>query len=145
MFELVYQSNAIPDLTTENIERILEVAQNFNSKNNISGCLFYHDHKFLQLLEGDEEVVRNLFNKICQNKFHSKVELLTEGFKEERTFEKWKMAYVDLSSDHKHDKERELFVLNFLAYSELIEKPSPAIKEFWKKVRDFLEKRPMGQ
>lgn len=144
MFELVYQSSAAPDLTTEDIESILEVAQDFNTKNNISGCLFYHDHKFLQLLEGDEKAVKILFLKICQNPLHSDVELLSEGAKDKRTFENWKMAYLDLDANKVNSKEKELFVLNFRAYSELIEKPSPAVHEFWEKVRDFLEKEPLS-
>ena len=99
MFELVYFSSANPDLTSTGIANILNTARNFNSENNISGCLIYSNNEFLQILEGDKEIVQDLFTRIKKDKRHRNVILLTENSKEERMFPKWDMAFHDFNSD----------------------------------------------
>ena len=63
IFELIYYSTASPDLSTNDILNILENSRDFNSKNEITGCLLYHNNEFVQLIEGEEEAVKNCMLK----------------------------------------------------------------------------------
>lgn len=139
MHSLVYKSTANPNLTREDLSRILETARNFNEVNAISGCLIYYNHKFLQILEGDKTLVDNLFFKIKQDNRNFDVTLMFEGFITERTFKKWSMAYIDLNTTNDSNLERQLFKKNLMAYSTLAEKSAPASVLFWEEARAYLD------
>ena len=62
MIELVYYSLASENLSSEDVSAMLKNSRKFNSKNNITGCLLYHNSEFLQILEGEKKVVLDLFD-----------------------------------------------------------------------------------
>ena len=128
MFELVYCSAARPNMKPEDIQNILESARRFNFKNNITGCLLYHNDEFLQILEGEKDVVQKLYASIKKDERHSAVMLLNEDEKKERFFPQWNMAFHKLDDSQliKND-----FVNNFSAFSELTKKPTHAVDLFW--------------
>ncbi len=78
MFELIYCSIAKPDLKSKDIQDILQTAIDFNSKNNITGCLLFHNNEFLQILEGEKSVIQELFASIERDERHSQVILLDQ-------------------------------------------------------------------
>ena len=128
MFELVYCSVAQSNLTSQDIQDILETSKKFNSDNQITGCLLYHDHEFLQVLEGDQQVVQDLFISIKKDLRHFNVLLLAEGEKESRTFAKWSMAYLELNAN---EIQKHGFIKDLKAFSQLADKPTHAIDLFW--------------
>jgi hypothetical protein len=93
MFELVYYSISKTEITTEMIGDILKKSRETNSKKNITGCLLFYDKVFLQLLEGEKEVVQELYEKIKKDERHSEVTLLIEQEVTERMFPAWSMAF----------------------------------------------------
>lgn len=128
MFELVYNSIANPNLTSEDISDILNTSRDFNSKNRITGCLLYHNNQFLQILEGDKKVVQDLFISIKRDKRHSNVNLLAEGGKKERMFSRWSMAFQEFNSDAGAENS---FINNIVVFSELADRPTQAVDLFW--------------
>lgn len=64
MFSLIYRSVAKEDFNEYDIYKMLSDARDFNAEHRITGCLLYHDRKFLQLLEGEKSLVIRLFNTI---------------------------------------------------------------------------------
>lgn len=139
MHSLVYKSTAHPNLTGEDLSKILETARNFNEENAISGCLIYYNHKFLQILEGDKRRVGELFFRITQDKRNFDVILMYEGFIKERTFKKWSMAHIDLDAPKNNSLEHELFKTNLMVYSTLAERSGPASVLFWSEARAYLQ------
>ena len=131
MYELLYSSTAKKDLKEEDISNILETARDFNLKNNLSGCLVFHNNKFIQILEGDEGIVKELFAKIEKDKRHKNVILIEKGFKAERLFKNWTMAYYNLDKIDTNDPQRKLFIDNFITYSEIADVSATASKMFW--------------
>lgn len=99
MFELIYRSVDKKGLSAEDILNILEKSREFNSKNDITGCLLYHDNEFIQILEGNKNLIRILFSKIEKDNRHTHVMLLAENEKEERTFKHWSMAFHELNNN----------------------------------------------
>ena len=64
MFSLIYRSVARESFIESDIYKMLSDARDFNAEHHITGCLLYHDRKFLQLLEGEKSVIISLFNAI---------------------------------------------------------------------------------
>ncbi|MDO6738660.1 BLUF domain-containing protein [Wenyingzhuangia sp. 2_MG-2023] len=139
MYELVYESFASLNLNNEKISEILETARKFNKENNVSGCLIYHNDKFIQILEGDQKTIETLFSSIKKDIRHHNILLFHKGPIKERNFNLWNMAYIDLSTAKEDKIERELFKTNLLAYSEIIEKTSQASAIFWDEVKSILK------
>ncbi|MEQ8473551.1 MAG: BLUF domain-containing protein [Marinoscillum sp.] len=135
MFELVYFSTADSGISQGDITNILNESKEFNSKNNVTGCLLYYNGEFLQILEGDKMVVQNLFASIKKDERHFNIMLLNEGYKDQRTFEGWSMAYEDFNSSK---WERSQFVRNMIAFSDLTGKSSHAVNLFWTMVKNML-------
>jgi len=134
MYEFVYCSAARPDLDSHDIARILGSARDYNSKNNITGCLVYYNNEFIQLLEGDREILQKLFSKISLDDRHSRITILAEGHKEKRVFNNWSMAYHELSEGDVQAISKDVFTGNFIAFSQYAQKDTfPAIL-FWSKV-----------
>ena len=66
VYELTYCSLAKPSITADEILAILESAGRNNKKNKITGCLLYYNHEFLQILEGEEKMVKAVQKKNSQ-------------------------------------------------------------------------------
>lgn len=84
-----------------NVARILMASRSNNAKNEIVGGLYYGDDRFFQYLEGEEEAVRTLYDRIAADSRHHNVTTLLEEPLKARTFANWSMKYVPLSSDVK--------------------------------------------
>jgi ssRNA-specific RNase YbeY (16S rRNA maturation enzyme) len=93
LFELIYHSQAIPNLPEEEHKNILKVARGFNQAHGITGCLLFHKGQFLQLLEGEFEQINELYSKIRKDKRHTDVITLHMKEIENRIFDNWSMAY----------------------------------------------------
>ena len=137
MYELLYTSNASPDLTADDILDILKTSKEWNLKYGITGCLLYFDQEFIQLIEGDEKDVKILYASIKKDVRHTKLILLLENDKPERIFKNWTMAFKELSLEDMDDIDKVLLVDNFITSSELDYKSTKASKLFF-----YLAKEP---
>ncbi|MBP2832453.1 BLUF domain-containing protein [Aquimarina sp. U1-2] len=95
IFELSYRSKANSQLQNSDIEAILDTSRNHNAQHQITGALIHFKGEFFQLLEGNKEVVLQLFKKIRADKRHYDVKLVYTGLKPSRIFNDWSMAYLD--------------------------------------------------
>jgi len=141
MYELVYCSSAKPDLGSEDIAAILKTARDFNSKNNITGCLLYYKHEFIQILEGEREIIKDLFSRIDMDARHNNITVLAQGSKEKRVFDDWSMAFYEPGQEDVKDIGRELFADNLLTFSEFAGKGTFPTILFWGKVSLLLQKQ----
>ena len=98
MIELIYTSVTPKKLDMAAVSDILESSKLNNRLNNITGYLYYDGQRFLQILEGEHELVYNLFDKIEKDPRHESVELLYEQEIETRSFPDWQMAYAALTT-----------------------------------------------
>lgn len=128
---MIYYSTASPDLSINDILNILENSKDFNSKNEITGCLLYHNNEFVQLIEGEEEAVKKLYAKIESDKRHSNLIVVIQDNIAGRSFKNWSMAYYKSTTAAAENLSELLFKLNFLALSKLAEKLTEASKFFW--------------
>lgn len=96
IFFLVYVSSAGRLFTTKELLAILGKFKRNNDLLGITGMLLYKDGNFIQALEGEEQNVRNLFAKVSRDPRHRGVMTLAEGFRAERQFSGWSMAFRNL-------------------------------------------------
>lgn len=93
---LVYYSSASPELTDKDLDAILEEAIAGNELRGVTGLLAYDDFHFMQVLEGNEDAVNNLYFRIAQDLRHYDVKLIHYQKAEERHFQDWAMALAKL-------------------------------------------------
>lgn len=63
-YAITYVSTATPELANSGVEEVLKFSKEWNNKHNITGLLLYSDGNFFQILEGEKEIVQDLFNTI---------------------------------------------------------------------------------
>lgn len=93
-YQIVYSSQATGPMTAADLEQILVDARAGNEARNVTGALVFVDGVFLQILEGEEGVVRALMASIASDTRHDTVTVFHEAEVEAPTFGTWRMAYV---------------------------------------------------
>ncbi len=130
MYELLYCSSARQDLTDDDITAILETSRQWNNNFNITGCLLYFDKQFIQIIEGERALVKQLFANIEKDNRHENVIVLKENEKENRFFVDWSMAFEQLTLSDMDNIDKVLSVHNFISYKALDFKLTKAMKLF---------------
>ena len=93
LYELIYRSQAKTNTSEEDLKAILKTARSFNEKENITGCLLYHNQQFLQLLEGEFNILMELYERIKLDNRHEKIVLLHMRETDYRIYQDWTMAF----------------------------------------------------
>ncbi|MGZ5049964.1 MAG: EAL domain-containing protein [Methylobacter sp.] len=94
---LIYVSRACQPMTVDAIAKLQEQATTANRTAGISGCLLYRDGFFMQLLEGQRERVRALYDRIRTDSRHSDCRLVLDSPVAVRTFRDWGMVMPDMA------------------------------------------------
>ena len=96
VFRLIYRSHCLitPEDRREGLGEIFTTARRKNKSLGITGALVVAHDSFVQALEGEETVVRELYATIAQDPRHRDVALIEEEVVGERTFGRWAMARV---------------------------------------------------
>lgn len=94
LHRLVYVSEINAE-RTPNIGEIMAEASRFNRANDVTGALWFDGQFFIQLLEGDEETLSNIFeNRIKKANSHTNVRLSCFEPCNNKLFPDWSMAYL---------------------------------------------------
>ncbi len=96
LIQLIYASAATKPFNQDDLRELLLKARTTNSGLDISGLLLYHRLSFFQILEGEEQVVDELYGRICHDPRHSRLVLLSKATVKKRTFGAWSMGFVDV-------------------------------------------------
>lgn len=97
MIELVYVSRAEKRFTSAELVDMLRLFRKNNQAAGITGLFLYDGFgTFIQALEGTNQVVQSLFEKIRRDDRHSRVNLLGETNIENRSFPEWRMGFKNL-------------------------------------------------
>jgi len=96
MYYLVYISQATHVFTERDLLDLLIKARHANSKAGVTGMLVFIRDRFIQLLEGEQDVVEALYDRIKKDARHKKVQILLEGNLPGRLFTNWSMGFKSL-------------------------------------------------
>ncbi len=117
------------DYTGQDIDKDLGLIEyNAKKKNpifNITGVLFYHNNRFLQVIEGYEQQLNQLVLNIKKDYLHKNILILFEEFIVTKSFEKWNMDSFNLNNTDNIDQKKliliaEVYKKNLLANGEYI-------------------------
>lgn len=102
MFHLVYVSSAARPFSKTELVELLQVARANNERLGITGMLLYRDGNFMQVLEGEEPMVRDLYARIERDPRHQGSIILLEESLKRRQFGEWSMGFRDLNDREVH-------------------------------------------
>lgn len=96
VFRLIYRSRSTiaADAVQGELGQIFRVARANNAATSVTGALMQHGPWFAQVLEGPEDAVHRLFDRIKTDPRHDTVEVKEQSVVPERAFGRWAMAQV---------------------------------------------------
>lgn len=94
---MVYVSSCRSRFSPEELGDILAVSRRNNIARGVTGILLYRDGNLMQVLEGEEPVVRALYDRIEGDPRHHGVITVWEAEEPKRQFPDWSMAFRDLA------------------------------------------------
>jgi gamma-glutamylcyclotransferase (GGCT)/AIG2-like uncharacterized protein YtfP len=104
MYYVTYVSSAASLMHTEELHSLLEQSQKNNHRLGITGVLLYKEGNFIQLIEGEERTVRDLFEVIKQDVRHKNVIKLLDASIGSRIFPEWSMGFCNM---HEHQSRAD--------------------------------------
>ena len=116
MHMIVYMSEytGTEETLLNDLPAITAVAKLENAKSEITGVLFYLEGKFLQIIEGEEKLIRQLMTNIEKDSRHTNLEVLIDTAIESRGFYSWNMDTFNLKSPEKFNQaEMRILTENF--------------------------------
>lgn len=141
VFQITYSSVAKPELSITEIEEIITQAKQFNTAHDITGCLIYNKGYFLQILEGEKQLVMNLVNSIKLDDRHDHFTILSEGETKLRTFKDWAMAYYHDPLNAELNSEVQEIKDSLVELSTSSKESNFALKVFWYNVKNLLTEK----
>lgn len=125
--QLVYISQAVRKISSQELVEIQRVAKENNAKIDVTGSLFYNGGWFLQVLEGPLLTLNTLYAKIEKDPRHKNSRLLYKESASFRTFTRWSMNMTNLE-DRQADKYDELVeIIDAASGDRKIGAASPAV------------------
>lgn len=111
--QLIYLSHATQKLTMRDTMAIVDAASVKNAALGLTGLLCYGGGYFLQVIEGDGDVVSDAFCRIARDPRHERVRLVDFSIIGHRRFDDWSMHLINLDdptrADGMHRPERYQF------------------------------------
>jgi Sensors of blue-light using FAD len=98
-YQIVYSSRATHPMSAESLKKILTDARIGNEKHHVTGALIFTEDVFFQILEGEENVVRQLMQSIKKDSRHASVKVFYEAEVDSPAFGSWSMAYLNPSNE----------------------------------------------
>jgi len=92
IWRLYYVSTAVA-CHEECVNSILETAHRKNLQDHITGVLLFDGRYFLQVLEGTKPDVQRLMKAIDEDTRHQDINVVYEGFENQRDFPRWSMEF----------------------------------------------------
>ena len=96
LYSLVYVSRAMNPMTQGELLGILRQARTHNTSARLTGILLFRDSTFLQLLEGRQDRVEQVYGSICADSRHHDVTRVWTRQQKDRQFPDWSMGFSNL-------------------------------------------------
>jgi hypothetical protein len=97
MIQISYLSSATEPLSTEQLLALLQQCLAHNTGSGVTGMLLYGNATFLQVLEGEAQVIDALYDKIKKDPRHAHILFLHRKTIERRQYQDWSMGFKRIS------------------------------------------------
>lgn len=125
--QLIYSSTATQEFWPEDLFNLVEKARSKNALRNITGMLLFYDGAFLQLLEGPEAEVQDVFALVQRDPRHKEIKVLLSQPAPAREFPNWTMGYERLDEAWSIPRAWATILENGLNSPAMAEQPSAAL------------------
>jgi hypothetical protein len=99
LIRLAYISSAVRPLSEAELAELLARARSFNAAHGLTGMLLHAEGNFLQVLEGDEREVDELYERIARDPRHTHLLRLERVPVDRREFADWDMGFRNLCGE----------------------------------------------
>jgi len=99
MIQITYLSQASTPMSAEQLLALLMQCRTNNVARGITGMLLYGNGTFLQVLEGEDEVVDRLVDTIAADPRHTGMRRLARKAIDRRQYADWSMGFERITSD----------------------------------------------
>lgn len=100
MIHLIYVSTATREMSDEDLLLLLEQSRSRNQKQHITGMLLFLNLTFIQVLEGAEKDVDEIYEDIVKDDRNTGNIIIERAEIRERTFPDWTMGFKRLTKDN---------------------------------------------
>ncbi|SER38179.1 Sensors of blue-light using FAD [Microlunatus flavus] len=94
----MYVSSAVGTWGTDELSDLLAQSRAKNTALGVTGVLLHREGTFMQVLEGEEDVVRPLYSRIAHDPRHADVVNVWGSLSPDRRFGDWSMGFRDLDA-----------------------------------------------
>jgi hypothetical protein len=103
LFSIVYVSTATHPFSEAELLDLLRQSRARNAARGVTGMLLHKEGNFMQVIEGPEDQVRELFALISADPRHHGIIVLYEERISKRQFSDWSMSFVNLDKETVRD------------------------------------------
>lgn len=96
MFYLIYVSSAVKLMNHDELLLLLDEARKKNQELGVTGMLLYQEGTFMQMLEGEKQIVLDLYEAIKKDDRHTGVLTMLTDEIAERNFKDWSMGFFNM-------------------------------------------------
>jgi len=93
MRQLLYVSNTAQPVSVGDLDDILTASRRNNAQLGITGLLLFIDDGFLQVLEGEESAVREVYARVASDPRHGNATVMLDREIPVRAFPEWSMGF----------------------------------------------------
>lgn len=129
MYYLVYISSAVKPMNYDELTALLRQCRDSNGKRNLTGMLLYQDQTFMQMLEGEKQVVEDVFDSIKTDSRHTGIHIVHSGEIDQRNFADWSMGFFNMDKAGEYPEYQDFITENLSLKS---------FKEDSKQAREFM-------
>lgn len=105
MLSIVYASSAVRLFNRAELIELLEASHQANQEHGITGMLLYRGGNFIQVIEGENEAVIQLYENIKADPRHNNIILLSQDPILERQFADWSMGFRNIDQMTRQELE----------------------------------------
>jgi len=98
MIQTAYVSRASKAMTQEALLALLQQCLANNEASGVTGMLLYGNDTFVQVIEGEEDVLNTVVDKIQKDPRHSEIHFLYRKPLEQRQYTDWSMGFKRVST-----------------------------------------------
>jgi hypothetical protein len=99
VLSIAYVSVATKRITDDDVAELLQTSRLNNQRDGVTGALLFHRDRFIQIMEGADEMVLSRFATIAADPRHRDVRKMREKSIETRQFPAWTMGFRTLSDE----------------------------------------------
>jgi hypothetical protein len=103
MHRIIYLSWATIPFTNAQLQRLLTLARKRNRELAVTGILLYGNERFVQVIEGEADTVKELYTHIRRDPRHSNFITFANNPAAQRVFADWTMAFQPVTSQQFDD------------------------------------------